>query len=77
MNKEPDYFLDITNEVCPLTFVKSKLLIERMKSGELALIRLKGAEPLRNVPKSIAELGHKILKLTEEDGAHSLYVEKA
>lgn len=77
MNESPDYFLDITGEVCPLTFVKSKLLIEKMKPGQTALIRLKGDEPIRNVPKSIAELGHKILSLTPEgDGVHGLLVEK-
>ncbi|MGH6660158.1 MAG: sulfurtransferase TusA family protein, partial [Rhodospirillales bacterium] len=39
-----DYFIDITAEVCPLTFVKTKLLIERMRPGEVAEVRLKGQE---------------------------------
>ncbi len=58
-----DYNLDITQEVCPLTFVKTKLLIERMSSGETADIRLKGAEPLENVPRSVREHGHQVLSL--------------
>ena len=60
--------LDITGEVCPLTFVKTKLLIEKMKAGETLELRLKGDEPLRNVPKSVRELGHVILSLSPEPG---------
>jgi TusA-related sulfurtransferase len=59
-------FLDITDEVCPMTFVKTRLLIERMAPGEVAEVRLKGEEPLKNVPESVAELGHAILSLEPE-----------
>ncbi|MEE8516483.1 MAG: sulfurtransferase TusA family protein [Alphaproteobacteria bacterium] len=63
-----DHNLDITQEVCPLTFVKTKLLIERMSSGETAAIRLKGVEPLENVPRSVREHGHQVLSLEAADG---------
>ena len=68
MTEKTNYSLDITNEVCPMTFVKTKLLVERMVSGELLEVRLKGAEPLGNVPRSLAELGHQILSLSPEPG---------
>jgi TusA-related sulfurtransferase len=68
MTEKPNYSLDITNEVCPMTFVKTKLLVERMASGEMVEVRLKGSEPLLNVPRSIAELGHEILTTVREDG---------
>lgn len=55
--------LDITRDVCPLTFVKTKLLIERMAPGEEADVRLKGREPLDNVPRSVREHGHEVLSL--------------
>lgn len=71
------YFLDITAEVCPLTFVKAKLLLERMPKGALAEIRLAGAEPLENVPRSLAEDGHEIVSLSAEGAAHLLVVRKA
>lgn len=60
------HFLDISAEVCPLTFVKTKLLIEKMTAGEVLEVRLKGDEPLRNVPRSLQELGHVILSLEPE-----------
>jgi len=59
--------LDITAEICPLTFVKTKLLIEKMSSGELLEVRLRGIEPLRNVPRSVKELGHDIVSLLPEN----------
>ena len=63
-----DRFLDITDEVCPMTFVKTRILIERMAVGEIAEVRLTGEEPLKNVPESVAELGHAILSLDPEAG---------
>ena len=61
------HFLDITAEVCPMTFVKTRLLIEKMKPGETAEIRMIGKEPVENVPASVEELGHKVLCLKRED----------
>lgn len=73
-----DYVLDITRDVCPLTFVKTKLLLERMSAGQTAEIRLKGAEPLENVPRSVREHGHDVLSLVPEtDGdCYTLSVRK-
>ena len=76
------FFLDITDQVCPITFVKTKLLIESMPVGEVAEIRLKGLEPLANVPRSVEEHGHLILALIPEasdgsaDSAHRLILRK-
>lgn len=58
--------LDITAETCPMTFVRVKLAIERLKPGEVLEVRLKGNEPLRNVPRSLTEHGHTILELAPE-----------
>jgi TusA-related sulfurtransferase len=69
MTRKPDHLLDITSEVCPMTFVKTRLLIEKMASGETALIRLTGEEPIGNVPASVKELGHAVVSMVREDGA--------
>ena len=81
MQKKADttnnYFLDITEDVCPMTFVKTRLLVEKMPAGQVAEILLKGEEPLQNVPDSLAELGHAIVLLeAREDGVHRLVVRK-
>ena len=77
-----DFYLDITTEICPLTFVKTKLLIEKMAAGQVVQVRLKGAEPLENVPRSAREQGHTILAMEPEDsgeepdGVHILTIQK-
>ena len=61
-----DFALDITRDVCPLTFVKTKLLLERMAPGDTAEIRLIGQEPLENVPRSVRDHGHEVVSLTPD-----------
>jgi TusA-related sulfurtransferase len=60
--------IDITNDVCPMTFVRTRLALDRMTPGEILRVRLKGEEPLRNVPRSAQEQGHQVLSL-ETDSA--------
>ena len=75
-------FLDITQQICPMTFVRTKLLIESLLIGERATVRLLGPEPLLNVPRSVREHGHKVISLepenpNEPDGPYILVIEKA
>jgi tRNA 2-thiouridine synthesizing protein A len=68
-----DQVLDITNEVCPMTFVRTRLALDRMPPGAVLLVRLRGEEPLRNVPRTAAEQGHQVLSLeTTPDGVSLL-----
>ena len=62
-----DYFLDITDKVCPMTFVKTKLMVEQMQIGDTAEVRLKSGEPLENVPRALKEMGQEIISLAEEE----------
>jgi TusA-related sulfurtransferase len=78
---DADYFLDITDQVCPLTFVRTKLLLEKMAPGETAEVRLKGSEPLGNVPRNVQDHGHEVVSLEPEadeaeDGIHRLVIRK-
>lgn len=73
------HFLDITSHICPLTFVKARLALERIKAGETLVIRLNSGEPLENLPRSLAELGYRVVSLAPEapggaDGVHRLTV---
>jgi len=58
-----DKKIDIRGLVCPYTFVKSKLAIEDMQVGEILEIRLDYEEAATNVPKSMEEHGHTVLKI--------------
>lgn len=79
VTRTPDHFLDITKDVCPITFVKTKLLMEQMLSGEIAEVRLPQGEPLENVPRSVREEGHVVLSLepAPEADVHILLIRKA
>lgn len=69
--------LDITGEVCPITFIKVKLALEDMELGELLEVHLDCGVPAKNVPKSVTIDGHKIVSLTEQgDGTIRLLIEK-
>ena len=69
--------VDITDKVCPLTFVKAKVAIDELDDGEVIAIRMNDGEPVQNVPRSIKEEGHQILKLVNnEDGTYNLIVKK-
>ena len=69
--------VDITNVVCPVTFVKAKVAIEELEIGEVLAVHLNEGEPLLNVPRSLKEEGHKILALQDnEDGTYDLIVQK-
>ena len=72
-----DDIVDITDKVCPLTFVKAKVAIDELEDGEVIAIRMNDGEPVQNVPRSIKEEGHQILKLVNnEDGTYNLIVKK-
>lgn len=58
-----DQELDITSEVCPMTFVRTRLALDRMQPGQVLRVRLRGDEPLRNVPRTAREQGHEVLSL--------------
>ena len=63
-------FLDITGDICPMTFVRTKLFLEKLAPGDELEVRLKGTEPLQNVPRSARDHGHTVVSLTPEDPAH-------
>jgi TusA-related sulfurtransferase len=72
-----DASIDITRDVCPMTFVRTRLALDRMAPGGVLLVRLKGAEPERNVPASAAAQGHEVLSTRREaDGTISLWIRR-
>jgi TusA-related sulfurtransferase len=77
-----EHYLDVTDEVCPMTFVRTKLLIEKMSRGETAVVCLNSGEPLENVPRAVREHGHTVVSLSpvdpaRPDGPHHLRLRKA
>ena len=63
-----DQALDITAEVCPMTFVRTKLVLERMAAGQTLYIRLRDGEARHNVPRAVRDHGHEVLRLERFEG---------
>lgn len=60
--------LDITKDHCPMTFVKTKLKLETLATGDRLIVKLKTGEPLENVPRSAEEQGYKVLNISQISG---------
>ena len=53
--------LDLRGVMCPLNYVKTKLKLEMMDEGERLEVWLDAGEPIKNVPMSLRNDGHKVL----------------
>ena len=60
VKKKEKIFLDITNDKCPITFVKTKIALEKLKSDQYLNVYIKKGEALDGLPSSLKELGYKI-----------------
>lgn len=71
----PRTAIDITREVCPMTWVRVKLKLEELEPGDELEVRLRGDEPRRNLPRNARDDGHTVAPLVEhEDGAATLVI---
>jgi TusA-related sulfurtransferase len=73
----PDCRLDITGYVCPMTFVKTKLQLEAMESGQTLALTIRRGESYNNVTRSVRDEGQKILgERPVRDGVVELFIQK-
>jgi TusA-related sulfurtransferase len=52
--------LDVTALRCPMTWVRTKLELERLESGETLEVRVPPGEAVDNVPRSARDAGHAV-----------------
>jgi len=60
--------LDITNEQCPMTFVKTKVALHELSQDDILEVLLSAGEPLENVPHAVRESGYKVLSVEQAEG---------
>ena len=73
----PTEKVDITDVVCPVTFVKTKVALEELEDGQILQVHLNDGEPVQNVPRSMKEDAQMVLKLEKnDDGTYTMYVRK-
>ncbi len=77
MQKAVKYELDLRGVTCPINFVKTKLRLEKLKNGEHLEVLLDKGEPIRNVPRSAREEGHKVLSVQKKKDYYNVLIEKS
>ena len=55
--------LDVRAHACPVTWVKARIALSRIREGEVLEVLLRDGEPRENVPRSAEEDGHRVLRL--------------
>lgn len=72
-----DERLDLRGVLCPLNFVETKLKLEEMEEGHVLEVILDDGDPIRNVPRSVKQEGHRILEVRRlEDDSYRLLIRK-
>lgn len=73
---QADAELDLRGVICPYNFVKTKLKLDTMGAGQVLAVILDDGEPIRNVPRSVSDDGHTVLRQESFDRAHRVMIKK-
>lgn len=68
--------IDLRGITCPTNFIMAKLELEDIEAGTTVEFLLDDGEPVKNVPRSLKDEGHKLLGLKEQEGHYTLLLEK-
>ena len=65
-----DHDLDLRGVACPMNFVKARLFLDKLASGDLLHLLVDGGEPQQSVCQSLTQEGHEILAQNEQEGGY-------
>ncbi|ALA58189.1 sulfurtransferase TusA family protein [Nitrospira moscoviensis] len=71
-----DAELDLRGVICPYNFVKTKLKLEMMQSGQVLSVLLDDGDPIRNVPRSVENEGHTVLAQERLDKVYRVLIRR-
>lgn len=66
---QADRVVELRHEVCPFTFIKSKLALEEMQPGQILQVIVSHAPAAENVPRSMENEGHEIISVEQSGGS--------
>ena len=72
----PDVKKDFRGVMCPMNFVKTKIALTPMKSGQILEILLDDGAPIENVPGSVKGEGHTILSTEKIENYWKVLIRK-
>jgi len=55
--------IDLHGVACPMNFVKTKLALASLDAGDLLAVILDEGDAILNVPRSVKEEGHQVVKV--------------
>lgn len=70
-------FLDLRGVACPMNFVKTRLKLDKMSTGEILEVWLDDGEPIESVTSSVLSEGHLIECSVKVESYHSLRIRKS
>ena len=73
---KPNDSLNLENIACPNNFVRTKLKLEEMESGQILEVILDDGEPIKNVPRAVKDEGHQILKAEKINNKWKILIKK-
>ena len=73
---EPDVKKDFRGVMCPMNFVKTKIALTPMQSGQLLEILLDDGAPIENVPGSVKNEGHTVISTEKVDNYWKVLIRK-
>lgn len=59
----PRATVDLRPYACPMTFVKTRIALGRLRPGDVLEVWLSAGEPAESVPRSAEEEGHRVLRV--------------
>jgi len=68
--------LDLRGIACPMNFVRTKLALEELAAGECLEVVLDEGDAMLNVPRSVKEEGHTIVKVTPQGNVFHVLIQK-
>ena len=72
-----EHVIDITNEHCPMAFIKVKSRLYKLDVGDRLKAIVSKGDPLYNVPRTASELGYKVAYVEpRRDGFFNVMIEK-
>ncbi len=73
---KPDEALNLTGVVCPGNSIRTILKLEGMESGSILEIIIDDGEPIKNVPPTVKEEGHKIINVAKTNNQWKLLIKR-
>jgi len=75
-NKQDVRIKDFRGVACPMNFVKTKIELSSLKSGDLLEVWLDDGQPIQNVPGSVRNEGHEVVSATQVEDYWKVLIKK-